>query len=419
MPERNTIPVQPRRSCYHWATRAMVTRSQFYGVGSALLAGGIVIACLWPFHSPRNQVSWLAGGGVRFGDHGTVISHVPILQPPQLSQGAWTLELWLQPEAPWDSETILAFYDPAQPRGFSLCQSDADLVLESKLWTKVEGEDHRVVPAFVARGVFRRRGASFLTLASGPEGTRLYVDGRLVQVERQFRLSSDDFSGQLVVADSPVDNNSWAGDLRALALYGRELSTAEIGRHYESWTTGRPAVIPEDKPIAIYLFDEGSGDVINNHVPLGANLYIPDRYLEVHQSLLKRPWNEYYPGWGYWKNVLINVAGFVPLGFFLCGYLSLGLRIQRAALIAVLAGGLLSLTMETIQAFLPTRDSGMTDIITNTLGTALGFALCHLISILSDRLGNSRHSVVRHLAGLFTCRGQGDRAGPESVCWGV
>lgn len=379
----------------------MITKAPFYGVVCASVVIGIVIACLWPFHSPRNEVFWLKqGDGVRFGRYATILSRGAIMPSSRPAPSCWTLEIWLRPGEAYQSGTILAFYNAQQPHGFLLRQWNADLVLERELWNKELSDETSEVRV---EDLFLRPGSVFLTITSDSQGTNLYVDGNLYRTARGLRLSADDLSGQLVVANSPVDNDSWSGELRGLALYSGELAESEILRYCATWTqAGRPDLSQGEGLVALYLFNDASGNVIHNQVLSGANLYVPERYLEVHQAFLKRPWDEYRPSSDYWKDVLINVVGFAPLGFFLYGYLSLALRVRHAALITVFIGGVLSFTVETLQAFLPTRDSGMTDIITNTLGAAAGVALCHYASIVCESLSYSRHVQVRRLAALLT-----------------
>ena len=131
------------------------------------------------------------------------------------------------------------------------------------------------------------------------------------------------------------------------------------------------------------------GNIAHNKMNSGSDLYIRQRYFVLHAPLLEAPWDEFQPSWSYWKNVLINIAGFIPLGFFFCAYFSSIRGLDRAVLATIVFGGVVSLTIEVLQAFLPTRDSGMTDLITNTLGTGIGAVLytCGSVRILFAKVG--------------------------------
>ena len=76
----------------------------------------------------------------------------------------------------------------------------------------------------------------------------------------------------------------------------------------------------------------------------------------------------------YWSgfDVATNVVGYAPLGFFLAlTALRSGLA-RWAILLAVCGSGVLSLGLETLQSYLPSRVPSNVDLALNTLGSAIG-----------------------------------------------
>jgi hypothetical protein len=86
-----------------------------------LVLGGILTAGLWPFHSPKNDVSWLpSGSGLSFGAYGTILSSGMFDATNVADHTPCSLEIWVESYLPWDTSTLLAFYDPETHKQFSL-----------------------------------------------------------------------------------------------------------------------------------------------------------------------------------------------------------------------------------------------------------------------------------------------------------
>jgi VanZ family protein len=341
------------------------------GVICGAVLVGILTAGLWPFHSPENEVSWLSNGnGIHFGNYGVILSPDALGSAGLRDTTSCSVEIWLQPANLDVGGTILAFYQPeTRTVGFSLHQSIDDLLLRRGTYPR-----HLKAKLYVPH-LFLKSEQPFVTITSGAQGTVVYVNGALALASPQFGLTSRDLTGQLVVGNDPLADDGWQGQLRGLATYNRVLTETQVLQHYNAWTTNQNAEIKNEGPIALYLFNEGMGNVVHNQMNSGTDLQIPEHYSVLQAPFLERPWDEFQPSWSYWKNVMINIGGFVPLGFFFCAYFVSVRRLNRAALATIVLGGVVSLTIEVLQAFLPTRDSGMTDLITNTLGTGIGAVL--------------------------------------------
>jgi hypothetical protein len=264
------------------------------------------------------------------------------------------------------------FYDPENHRQFSLRQRQKDLQLR----TQVRDRYLRPQTAeFHVGDAFHQSGPTFLTVTLGDSGIRVYVNGVLAKIAPDLPLSGADFTGQLVIGDAVGQSDSWSGSLLGLALYRRRLTDEQTLYHYQSWQKRRrPELFSNECPVALYLLNEHRGNIIRSGIKPGVDLEIPARYQVIDHISLEPFWAEFSLTRSYGKAALKNIVGFVPFGFCFYAYLAT-FQLKRPASVTVAVGATISLAIELLQAYLPTRDSGTTDIITNTLGTGIGVAL--------------------------------------------
>jgi VanZ family protein len=331
---------------------------------------GILVAGLWPFHTPRNEVSWLSQtNGILLGKHGSIVSAGFFKARASQADNSCSLEIWLKPSRVDSGGMILAFYRPERRIvPFALRQFRGGLVVEHNLTKRFD----RKMEMYIG-DVFNIHKPVLVTITSGNAGTVVYVDGAFVKRAQSYAISNQDLTGRLVVGNAASTNYHWSGQLKGIAVYDRELSAAEVSQSFLDWMKNRQldSVTSQDL-VARYLFDEGNGSVVHNRADSATDLLIPERFFVLNEQFLERPWDEFRPRWSYWKDNAINIVGFIPLGFFFYAYFSQLRRIKHPVALPIALGFAVSLTIEVLQAFLPTRDSGITDLFTNTLGTATG-----------------------------------------------
>lgn len=103
------------------------------------------------------------------------------------------------------------------------------------------------------------------------------------------------------------------------------------------------------------------------------------------------------------RDIFLNILLFVPFGFALGTKLQKqGKSLGRALFYTVFGGALLSYTIEFLQLYIPQRDSGWEDVLTNSIGALVGFGASillgrWLVEVLGDfeKASESRLTIRR------------------------
>jgi VanZ like family/Concanavalin A-like lectin/glucanases superfamily len=335
-----------------------------------VILGTTLSAGLWPFSMyVANNVSWRPDEkGLYFGKYGIVISGGRFNGIP--NENGCSIEIRIIPSLSWDSSTILSFYETGNAEWIQLRRSGDDLAFSRLSEGPFGQEKQRNV--YVDRA-FRKGEEVLITMTSAKGLLNIYLNGVLKKSAKNIAFSGSDFSGALILGDSPYGHASFTGIYRGIAFYDRMLAPDEVRQNYATWKGDREQHATINiRPFSFYLFNEEEGEILHNVGKAGPDMVIPKHYFVFRPRFLVPFWKEYQGNWSYGKDLVINVLGLAPLGGCFAALLAWLLGRSHAFLYALILGFCVSLTIEILQAYLPTRSSGTTDLITNTLGSALG-----------------------------------------------
>ena len=350
-----------------------------FGLSLVILIG-ILFFGLRPkgFHS-SNNVNWITDKpGIRFGSYGiayTALSDKRI-ESDFPESGSFSIEIAIKPE-PRNQEgfnLILVLHDGRDRNQLLIGQYCSSLII-------MNGDDYsnrRKTKRIALNQVFQSPKEIFLSITTGDEDTSAYIDGRLIKRKKHLKLEiprGGNTAPRLILGNSVYGNSSWRGDIYGLAFYGYDLTSEQVKLHFNNWSKEQKfSYANQYKPSLLYLFDEKKGEMAIDHANGNHELKIPTRMHILEKRILAPPWIDLKLNKSFIQDFVINLVGFIPLGFILSAtFIELGGTLKkRVILITVALCFAISLIIEVAQGWMPSRSSQILDLMLNTSGALIG-----------------------------------------------
>ena len=230
--------------------------------------------------------------------------------------------------------------------------------------------------------VLREDEQVFISIVSDETGTRIFIDGELVGYNASVTLKVPATGERLrlVLGNSVYGKHGWYGTFHVLACYSYAFSIETVEEHFQHWRVkGDLGDIEKESMMFGYTFSDVSGSTIDDTSSWNNDLVLPPHLVPLKREVYTKPSNDIHSA-SFWRDVLLNLVGFIPFGF--CLRWQLQLRRPQAVLSSVLIAASccvgLSLLIETAQIWLPGRNSSLLDLILNSFGALMGIGLFEL-----------------------------------------
>ena len=347
---------------------------------TALVLSAILMVGLKPKDLfPSNYAAWLMDRpGIRFEKNGIAYtdSIADLIHGHVSPQRGFSIEIALKPKSfQEEGFSFIFLIHGGSDRGQLLIgQWRSSLIV-------MNGDDydnHRKTKRIFFKSTSAAPKMQLLTITSDPEGSKIYLDGRLVSSRKDLHLEiPDGKAARLLLGNSVYGNHPWRGEIYGVAVFGTVLTQDDVEAHFQGWSENRRFPFTTQlAPFILFPLDEKGGTLATNYPGTAHSLHIPSRMKILSPSLFSLGRQGLLLNRSIFtnKDALLNFFGFIPLGVLLSATLiRLGGGSERHCIMITLSAGFfVSLFIETIQAWMPVRSSDFQDLILNTAGALIG-----------------------------------------------
>ena len=346
----------------------------------SLFALGVILAILFFGLRPKwwsgdNAVVWLPEKqAIRF-EH-PAIAYVddlsPLLSRHDVQQFTITIEFTPATTRKMGFRPLLMIHDGSNHSQLAIWHWGPSLIV-------MNGDDYsysKKLPRITARDVLVTGESVLVSITSDGRATTLFVNGALAAEREGWALTLPGSGNKirLIFGNSVYGRHGWDGEIRSFALHAGALTREEVKKFHNTSQRSAPAPgIVEEELLLSYTFSEYGNQRITDVSGNNLQLLIPEQIVVLKREFLSAP-ASFKPNHSFYMDVLLNLIGFMVLGAVVYLWLSLALLIsaRRSAIAAAVICFLLSLFMETLQTWMPGRDSSLLDLTVNSVGAIIG-----------------------------------------------